>query len=130
MRTASRLLALLFKLDRVCARFVESHLCIPVSVAVLVSAGMIIAKGIALMSPAWLTMGALAALMMSAVLAIGNPRHAQAKRQEEAARARYESRRASIRAMARRAEPGHTRSTESRYAMAYKAATETKKKSE
>ena len=129
MRAASRLLHLLLKLDRVCVRFVESHLCIPVSVAVLVSAGMVIAKGLALGSPAWLTMGALAALMMAAVLAIGNPRAVQAKRQEDAARARYESRRASIRAMARRSEPGYERSTESRYAMAYKAATSTKEKS-
>lgn len=130
MRAASRLLHLLFKLDRVCVRFVESHICTPVSVAALVSAGMVLAKGLALGSPAWLTMGALACIVMTTILAIGSPRDSKADKAKAAARARYESRRASIRAMARRSEPGHERSTESRYAMAYKAATSTKEKSE
>jgi membrane protein implicated in regulation of membrane protease activity len=118
--------------ERLCASFVESGLCLPVSVSAMVSAAMVLSKGLELSSAPWLFLGSLASAAMTAVLLVGQARLKRLgspKENAKRARARYENRRASIRSLSDRKERGHRRCT-NRYAGRYKVGTEPKGKSE
>ena len=107
MRTISRILFTLIRAEAIAAAFVESALCLPVVLSAYTSSALLMAKAFALWSPLWMLMGAVTALAMSAVLAIGLSRSRAAQAEAEAAR----------RAIHRNRTRGYTRS---RRALEYK----------
>ena len=130
MRVVGPALATLHRVETLAAKAVASPLSVPVASAYMVASGMTIAKGIAVMSPAWASLGALAALLGSLVLAIGHrkvTRDAAITRQVSAARAASTS---SIRAAKRESDAPrtaierHEAARSSLYAMCHRFSTE------
>ncbi|HUX17257.1 MAG TPA: hypothetical protein VMW52_12345 [Phycisphaerae bacterium] len=117
MRTISRILFTMIRAEAIAAAFVESGLCVPVTVAAYVSSLLIMAKAIALWSPSWMLIGVAAFASMSAVLSVGLAK-------SRAERAEQEARRKAIH---RNRTRGYTRT---RCALEYKIGTEPKGKNE
>ena len=106
MRTISRILFTLIRAEAIAAAFVESALCLPVTLATYTSSALLMAKAFALWSPLWMLIGAVTALAMSAVLAVGLAKSRSVQAEAEAAR----------KAIKRNKSRGYTRS---RYALDY-----------
>jgi len=86
MRTISRILFTMMRVEAIAAAFVESGLCWPVSVAAYVSGILVMAKAIALWSPSWMLLGAATLASMSSVLLVGLAKSRATRAEQEAKR--------------------------------------------